>query len=227
LADQMSLEKFSEVLLAAASSLTRLSLGGRVVSFLEQDQFFDINLPALISLDIHWPGDVDSDVHHSDGYISNLWESLEMPALETLFLYRLSSEEFHECLEGLKRQRHAGTKVALKSLFLEEIVLEDYAGDLVSACPNLVEFSLIGTAAEPVMELILGNTKNTNSFDIEPLWPRLRCFTVTSRNNSLLRAVVLARKAAGYPFAELCLSELLSTDEIAWFRQQVEVVSIR
>ena len=181
---------------------------------------------------MRWPDNVhinldDADDFDSGGYVSKLWERLQMPALRTLSLFRLSDEQFRECLEGLKQRQHSGGQVAVQSLYLEEIALDDYASDLALACPNLVELSLIGAAADKIMEMILENAENTVSSDIDPLWPYLRCYTVSSCDTELLRAVVLARKVAGYPIVELSLDELIAADQMAWFYQQVDVVSTR
>jgi hypothetical protein len=223
-ATELSLEEFSEVLHKAASSLTHLSLEGVVTLLQGEDEPPDINLPALISLEIRWSDGFGEDGADYGDYISSLWRCLNTPALETLYLYYLSDDELCACIKGFNRQKRANTKVALKSLCLEEIQVEGFMVDLIlDSCPNIVEFSLIHAAAEPVMEFILGNTKTVPYTG--PLWPCLRRLTVSSCDNELLRAVVLARKAIGYPIVELCLNKHLSADEIDWFRQQVQEVS--
>jgi hypothetical protein len=218
------LEQFSEVLCVIASSLTRLSLQGIVVHFEEQDELIDINLPALISLDIQLPDDIEGDGDGDyGGYISSLWGCLNTPALETLSLYYLSDEQLRGCMEGLKRQRDGGAKIGLKSLCLKTVDVDgDTCNLILASCPNIVEFSLIDTAAEFVMGFILGHTENNDS---GPIWPFLRNLTVTTWNTELLRAVVLVRKAAGYPIAGICVDDRLPAKELDWFREQVESVS--
>src|SRR5882724_2718486 len=66
--------------------------------------------------------------------------------------------------------------------------------------------------ADPIMGVILKNTNHTNSFATAPPWPSLRRLAIALCNDELLRTVVLARKAAGHPIAELCLDNRLRTN---------------
>jgi hypothetical protein len=210
-----------------ASSLTHLSLAGMVLYFEWQVDLF-VDLPALISLDIRLldiEEDLDDEGDVWDGYISWLWQCLKMPALEALSMCHMSDEQLWVCNQGLYRQNH-GAKTTLKSLSLENVKVDEDTGDyILQVCPNILEFSLTGADADPVIGVILKNTNHTNSFATAPPWPSLRRLAISLCNDELLRTVVPARKAAGYPIAELCLDNRLPVDQLDWFRQHVETVS--
>jgi hypothetical protein len=223
-----ALSHFYDLLYVMASSLTHLSLAGMVVYFEGPVDLF-VDLPALISLDIRLLDNIEEDLDDEedvwDNYISRLWECLKMPALETLSMCHLSDEQLWVCSQGLYRQNH-GAKTTLKSLSLENIKVDEATGDeMLQLCPNILEFSLTGAEADPIMGVILKNTNHTNSFATAPPWPSLRRIAIALCNDELLRTVVLARKAAGHPIAELCLDNRLPADQLDWFRQHVETVS--
>jgi hypothetical protein len=202
-------QSFSEFLQPALlSSLTQLSLEWIFVHFAAEEPF-PINLPALVCLKIRYA----ERTWAYDNDFQNLWVCLSMPALETLSLSGLSHKQLDICMMGLRRQRKIDDRFNLKSLCLEtkEIV---YPPDVIwKSCPDIAEFSLMGAAANPILEFIFDNTANPKSFATGLVWPSLRRLTVSWRNDELLRAVILARKAAGSPIEELCLHDSHSTHE--------------
>lgn len=234
----VTLETFSEVLNIVASSLRHLSLEGMVVSYQEEDVIFDIHLPVLSFLDIRFPDDFDEyndededEEQYIYGYIQSLWKTLKVPALETLSLYYLSAGQLHRCMVDLMQPMHAETRATLQSLYLDQVEVGDHIDFVASACPNIVKLSLIDvTDADIVMKFILDITNGPLAFNRygqrSRRWRSLQRLTITSCNK-LLRDVVLARKAAGYPIKELCLDRRVAPHKIDWFRRQVEVVTTR
>lgn len=123
---------------------------------------------------------------------------------------------------------HAETRAALQSLCLDQVEAGDRIDILASACPNIIELSLIDvTDADIVIQFIL-DTTNESSSHPSRRWRYLQRLTVTAEScGKLLYDVVLARKAAGYPIKELCLDKGVANHKIDWFRGQVEVVTTR
>lgn len=212
----MTFHQFWEVFSAIATKLTHLELEGVLFRAESGDQLLPIVFPSLLSLymDCHLSG-----IDH-ENYISNLWDCIHVPALQSLSLHYLTGREFDAVMSSLRHQ--TGAKAGLTSLSLVFTDIDDYAGDFALACPYVSELNLVGTKNKPILKFILNNASNV---DTGLLWPNLRILSVSSwggNGDEILRALYLARKGAGHPLAQLRFEG--QTKDVAWFHQTAETV---
>jgi hypothetical protein len=228
LAAEMTFEEFFDAFADMAPTLISLQLEGIILRVEPGELCFPTNFPSLTSLVIRYPDYLDEGQDDGD-YISNLWDCINAPALESLTLYWMDGEQFHTIMDSLQRQRVPSTaKEGLKSLCLIDINVDDYADDLTLACPNLSNLTLVGDATVPVLKFILevdqqkSMAPSNDNTDTGLLWSNLQALSVASFEDDILRALVLGRKAMGLPLVKLYMGCPEGMRD--WYRQHVETV---
>jgi hypothetical protein len=228
---EMTLEEFYYSFIEMAPTLITLQLHGIILRAApDEHRHVPINFPSLTSLVIRYPNHLREEQERNDGdYISDLWDCINVPALESLTLFWINREQFHTSMDSLRRQRVDGTtKEGLKSLCLLYINVDDYADDLTLACPNLSNLTLMGGATAPVLKFILkadqqkSMAPSNNNTRTGLLWPNLHTLSVASFEDDTLRALVLGRIATGLPLVKLYMQCPAGMRD--WYRQHVEIV---
>jgi hypothetical protein len=117
----LSCDELLEVFAAMAPTLTDLRLEGIIFRVESGYELFAIDFPALVSMDIRYPDYFDEEEGEDEddrNYISNLWDCINAPALESLRLDCIDDEQFHAVMASLRRQRVSNATAGLKSLRL-------------------------------------------------------------------------------------------------------------
>lgn len=206
--------------------MTNLKLQGIIFRVESEDELFPVDLPALVSLDIRYPEFFDGD-EDDDNYISNLWDCINAPALESLSLSSMDGEQFHAIMASLRRQRLVNATAGLASLCLRYIKIDDHTVDFELACPDISDLTLAGAATKPVLKFILETDLKSLASNTETgfFWPNLHTLSVAWYEDEILRALVLSRKATGHPLVKLRLANCFA-GAVDWYRQHVETVQI-
>jgi hypothetical protein len=202
----LSCDELLEVFAAMAPTLTDLQLEGIIFRVESGYELFAIDFPALVSMDIRYPDYFDDEEEEEDdrNYISNLWDCINAPALESVRLDCINDEQFHAVMASLRRQRINNATVGLKSLRLFEFKVGDYAEDLALACPNISDLRMTGDGTDPVLKFILETNQNSIASNTEHvLFPNLHTLSVGSYDYETLSAFVLVRNTTGHPLIKL------------------------
>jgi F-box-like len=227
LATEMTFGEFFDALADIAPTLITLQLEGIVLRVRSGEHCCPINFPSLTSLVIRF-SDYLNDEYDDRHFIPELWDCINVPALESLTLSIMDEDQFHTSMDSLRRQHMTSTtKGGLKSLHLFDINIDGYADDLTLACLNLSNLTLTERATVPVLKFILEAdrqrlTAPSNNTHTRLLWPNLHTLSVVSFQDDILRAVVLGRKALGLPLVELYME--CSAGTRSWYCQHVETV---
>ncbi|KAF7981022.1 hypothetical protein HWV62_35454 [Athelia sp. TMB] len=233
--DGFSPKDFAIFLNSAAPTLRYIVLEGIVIAFdLSEKPSAKIELPALVSLNIRYPiwGDAIS-------YIEDLWSCIRTSALQDLTLCNLNDAELHDTMRAIQDQREQGRFAEIKSLCLEDTYMNHYTSpdyvpeefytadsmvdDLMMAFPKVCILMLSGDAVVSVLNLMLETDRKNVCSDTGTLWPNLQCLIVVHPQETLLRDVVLSRKAVGHPISELKIqkSRGFSDKTTDWLRRRV------
>jgi hypothetical protein len=218
--------EFREVLAVAASSITHLVLDGVLIKFTDNDNFSHILLPRLLYLRFDYP-----DYFHEDedeaGYAARLAAILVAPQVQSLHVTLVERpQDVCHILRSLLPER--GINTTLQSLRLQLVTLDMPTCDLLSACINIQEIfidpSKPGDSVNCVLRFMLSFKQGSQSYNSSPLWPHLLTLAIAWFDEELLRAVVLSRKAAGYPLTKLCL--LHTRYDTRWYQEHIERLEV-
>lgn len=227
--------EFASILHETSTILTHLALEGIVIEFHPDHHLTPIQFPALTVLNLRLPFAHDGPLEWDDGdYVYNLWGLLVVPSLERLTLFNFSDEQFHDTMAALMWQRESAGTNGIRYLSLDAIGLRSGIEDLALACPNIIELTMRGLIVQPILSLLSDtsirlsaptHTPNLSDPDVE--FSALRSLSVSTSNDKLLRAVVLARNAAAAPITtlRLCGKRSWSEHTVQWFRERVFAVS--
>ncbi|KIM82105.1 hypothetical protein PILCRDRAFT_8343 [Piloderma croceum F 1598] len=151
----MTFGEFFDTFADIVPTLITLQLEGIILRVRSGEHCCPINFPSLTSLVIHY-SDYLNEEYDDGNFIPNLWDCINMPALESLTLSIMDGELFHTSMDSLRCQHMTSTtKGGLKSLHLFNINIDGYADDLTLVCLNLSNLTLTGRATVPVLKFIL------------------------------------------------------------------------
>lgn len=218
-AAELTEDEFYKVFTTIAPTLTHLRLDGSILRVVSEDNISVVDLPNLVSLDVRYPEYFDEN--ECDGnYFSYIWGCINVPALESLTLYRMNDEQFHTAMASLQLRRVASATTDIRSLRLLKVEVGCYAEDLALACPSISDLTLGQEATNSTIKYILQFDQNllASANKPESVFPNLRRLSVGSYDEETLRALVLGRKAAGCPLVTLHFTTC-SAEAADWYRQ--------
>jgi len=175
--------EFRDILMAAPS-LTDLRLSSMVFQLDPEVQLEPVDLPYLQILALS----IDAAVYagRSDLLI-DIFKALRIPGLQTFKLYNLYSQHSATVLHYLQAEAHRYP--LLHSLALKDV---EWSGclipDIIHALPNITSLSLIRSAENVVLNLLMDGTT------MSPLWSQLKALELAVVDFELLHKFLSSRE---------------------------------